>query len=204
MEFFERAHTELHLRQARSLLSAHLQGGHRPGRRRAGATADRRRHARCDDLRQDVGPARDRGAAHHADENLRMIRETVRYLKGHGRRSSTTPSTSSTATRQPGVRAFHPEGGDSGRRRRHRAVRHQRRQPALAGGRSGGRRADRSPGPGNAPRPAPSPLRTSPWASTPTTTARPASPTRWRRCVTAAPRCRAPSTATANAAATPT
>ena len=104
--------------------------------------------------------------------------------------SSTTPSILRRLQAGSGLRPGDLAGRRARRRRDPGAVRHQRRHDALGDHRH--RRGD------------PGRHRHTRWASTPTTTASAPWPTPWRRCAKAASRCRAPSTAMASAAATPT
>ena len=82
-----------------------------------------------------------KSAAWHVTETLRttlteavdMVADSVGYLASKGAGCSSTPSTSLTATRRIPASAPTSSGGGRGRCRGPRAVRHQRRQPAVRG-----------------------------------------------------------------------
>ena len=127
------------------------------------------------------------------EENLAMIARQRRLPEDAGQaRSSTTPSTSSTAIRaDPAYALAHDPGGGRGGRRLDRAVRHQRRQPAQHASREVvARGAERGPDPARHPHPQRRRARGRQRAG--------------RASRPAARRCRGRSTAAASAAATPT
>ncbi len=126
------------------------------------------------------------------EENLAMIGDSITYLKSTSRKSSTTPSTSSTASSAnreyalATLRAAEAAGADC----------------LVLCDTNGGSvpardRRDRPRGEAAA-------MPSSPWASTSTTTPSARWRMPWPRCEEGVTRCRAPSTATASAAATPT
>ena len=191
-EFFARARDELDLRHARLTAFG--------ATRRAGVRA-------ADDPL--VAALRDSGASvvtlvakshqRHVElalrttleENLAMVRDTVSHLRRRGpaglpRRRALLRR----LPRQPRLRARGAAHGVRRGRRGGRAVRHQRRDAARLGRRRRPRRRgdDRRAGS----------------ASTATTTPAARSPTRWPRSTPARPTCRARSTGTASAPATPT
>ena len=100
------------------------------------------------------------------EENLAMIADSVAFCEPQAARSSTTPSTSSTAiTRNPDYALATLAPPRTGRRHGARPVRHQRRHAARGGRRRRRRRPPRTARPRS--------------ASTATTTATWPSPTRW-------------------------
>ena len=126
-----------------------------------------------------------------AQENLAMVRDTVGFLRGEGRRVFLDAEhffDGYLADRglRPGGAADRGRGG----RRGGRPVRHQRRACCRRRSVTSWRTSSTRPG--------------CAWASTATTTPAAPWPTRWRRWPRAPATCRAPSTATASAPATPT
>ena len=191
-EFFRRARTELDLRHAQL---AAFGATRRPGAKAAD-----------DPL---VAALRDSGApvvtlvAKSHDRHVELaLRTTLRGEPRDGARHRRAPAGRGPAglprrrallRRLPQQQRVRPRGapdGGRGRGRRPGAVRHQRRPAARRGRRRRAHRArgDRRPG----------------WASTATTTPAAPWPTPWRRSTRAPATCRAPSTATASAPATPT
>ena len=125
------------------------------------------------------------------EENTAMIADSVRHLKSQGPGSDLRRGAFlRRLPAQPAVRVERDSGGARGRRRRHRAVRHERRLAAepRPGGDGGGREGDRR--------------RAS--ASTATTTRAWRWRTASRRSRRARRTCRGRSTASASAPATPT
>ena len=126
------------------------------------------------------------------EENLRMIEESVAFLVAAGQGGRLRRRALLRRLRgPPGLRARLPQGGPGRRRRLDHALRHQRRHPAGAPRRRSSARSAR-----------PCPARR--WASTPTTTPSARWPTASPPSTRARGWCRARSTATASAAATPT
>ena len=146
LEYFEEV-KKLRLRHAqdRGLLQ-HLEGRRpvRPGRRRDYAVPAAGGDGACRHRRQELGPAREGRLRVCLDTNLKMIDadHTLPERAAAGP-SSSTRSTSSTATRATGVCG---EGREGGRRRgggRGRALRYERGQHALRDRRPRGRGAER-------------------------------------------------------------
>ena len=192
-EFFARAREELDFRHAQLVAFGATRRAGRQGRRGpAGRGAAGLRRPGGHPGRQVARPARRARAAHHAGgepgdgprhrrlparpgpPGVRRLRALLRRLPG-----------------QPRVRHVGGPGRARGRRRRGRAVRHQRRHAARRRCRPVvGRGAGRRPAPGS--------------ASTPRTTPAARSPTPWPPSTPAPPTCSAPPTATASGSATPT
>ena len=191
-EFFRRAATELDLKHAQL---AAFGATRRPG---AKAADDPQVAA----LRESGAPVVTLVAKSHdrhvllalrttLEENLEMIADTITHLRGNGQRVFLDAEHFFDGYKSnPDYALEVVRTAAAGRRRRHRAVRHQRRHAA------GRARRRRHPGPGRD--------AGAGWASTATTTPRAAWPTRWSRWTRASPTCRAPRTATASGPATPT
>jgi 2-isopropylmalate synthase len=109
IEYYERARRELHLRQAtRRGLRQHGQGPHRPGRRPADPSAGGRADAGDLHLRQDLGPARHRGAAHDAGREPAHDRRQRGLSQGPQRRVHLRRRALLRRLQgQPGLRAGH-------------------------------------------------------------------------------------------------
>ena len=126
------------------------------------------------------------------EENLSMIRESVSHIREQGREVHFDAEHFFDGYREDpdyalqALRTAHRAGAAVPRPLRHQRRRHDLRHPARRGRRARG--AARMRG----------------WASTATTTAASPSPTAWPPSRRGSRRCRAASTATASAAATPT
>ena len=191
-EFFRRAREELDLQHAQlaafgATRRAGREGRRRPAGRGAARLGRRGRHAGGEVAR----PARRAGAAHDAGGEPR---DGARHRRPPARRGPAgVPRRGALLRRlprQPRLRARGAAHGVRGRRRRGGPVRHQRRHAARLGRRRGGRRRRDAPACGS--------------ASTATTTPAVRSRTRCPPSTRARPTCRAPSTGTASAPATPT
>ena len=177
-------------RQARGV-RRHPPGGRRGRRRPAGRGAARQRRAGGHAGREVARPARRARAAHHARGEPRDgARHRQPPARPRGSRCSSTPSTSSTATAPTAT----TRSRCCARRTRPAPRSSRSATPTAACSRTGSptwsTTSSRRPGSGS--------------ASTPTTTPAARSPTRWPRSTPARRTCRAASTATASAPATPT